>query len=165
MKRATATWGLLALVLLVPGCAGWRQKVQTPTVSEKREDRAADAVRAFEQHRDTAQLEAALERWNQADFRRAEEMLVAILNRRPDYVEARFRLAEVLWSHGDPAAEPHLRTVLEAQPNRAEVHHALGLVLDGAGRVDEARHHLVKAAELEPDNEVYRQTCETLVQR
>ena len=109
--------------------------------------------------------ESSLDRWKQGDIATAETTLAAIIRRRPDYNDARIRLAEILWSHNDIAAEPHLRAVLETEPNRAEAHHALGLLLDGAGRSDEARSHLAKAAELEPDNEIYRTTCDSLAAR
>jgi Tfp pilus assembly protein PilF len=160
-----------ALVLLfvfwfaLTGCAGWKQKVKKPDPGENREERALEAVRAFEERRDAAQLSAAMDRWKQGDTVKAESALAAIIKRRPDYNEARMRLAEILWSHGDIAAEPHLRSVLESEPNRAEAHHALGLLLEGAGRSEEARQHLAKAAELEPDNEVYRTTRDSLAAR
>jgi len=164
--RLLPTLCMTAFFLISTGCAGWREKVQPPpTLSAKREERAAEAVRNFEDRRDAAQLAAALDRWKQGDASRAEAMLAAIVNRRPDNTDARLRLAEILWSRGDAAAEPHLRAVLQTQPNRAEAHHALGLVLGGTGRSDEARQHLAKAAELEPDNEVYRLTCESLAAR
>ena len=147
------------------GCAGWKQKVKKPDLSENREERAAEAVRAFEERRDNAQLSAALDRWKQGDAAAAEAMLTAIIRRRPESNDARMRLAEILWSRGEIGAEPHLRAVLESEPNRAEVHHALGLLLDGTGRSEEARHHLAKAAELEPENEIYRTTAESLAVR
>jgi Flp pilus assembly protein TadD len=155
---------LLAL-LCATGCAGWKEKVQPPTFTEQRQQRAAEAVQAFEQHRDSAQLEAALDRWKQGDVTRAEAMIGSIVRRRPDFADAQLRLAEILWSHGDSSAEGPLRAVLQMQPDRPEAHHALGLVLDGTGRSEEARQHLLKAAELEPDNEVYRLTCESLIRR
>jgi len=154
-----------SVIVLATGCAGWKQKVQQPTLTENREQRAAEAVRAFEQRRDAVQLEAAIDRWKQGDAGRGEVMLANILNRRPDYNDARLRLAEILWSRGDAAAEGHLRLVLQSEPNRAEAHHALGLLLDGTGRGGEARQHLAKAAELEPENEVYRLTHESLAMR
>jgi Flp pilus assembly protein TadD len=92
-------------------------------------------------------------------------MLASIVSRRPDYADARLRLAEILWSRNDSGAEQHLRAVLQAQPDRAEAHHALALVLDGTGRSDKARQHLTKATELEPANEVYRQTIDSLAAR
>jgi Flp pilus assembly protein TadD len=148
--------------VLMTGCAGWQQTLQPKTAIETREERAKEALQDFEERRDAAQLEASLDRWKQGDVSRAEAMLSAIVNRRPDYVEARVLLAEVLWSLNDASAEGHLRAVLELQPNRADAHHALGLVLDGTGQTEEARQHLSKAAELEPANEVYRETSESL---
>jgi Flp pilus assembly protein TadD len=134
-------------------------------MTESREDRAKEAVRSFEERRDAAQLEAALDRWKQGDVQRAEAMLSALVSRRPDYANARMLLAEILWSGNDPAAEEHLRAVLEVSAERADAHHALGLVLDGTGRSEEARQHLSKAAELEPQNEVYRVTSESLTEQ
>ena len=151
--------------LFMTGCAGWKQTLQPTAATATREERAKEAVQDFEERRDAAQLEAAVDRWKQADVGRAEAMLSAIVNRRPDYVEARVLLAEVLWSRNDASAEQHLRAVLELQPNRADAHHSLGLVLDGTGRAEEARQHLSKAAELEPGNDVYRETSESLAVR
>jgi predicted Zn-dependent protease len=154
---------LLAIALFASGCASWRPVLGTSPVADKRKDRATDAVRTFEKHRDAAQLEAALDRWKQGDFTGAEARLAALVQRRPDFSDARLRLGEILWSRGDAAAaEPHLRAVLEVSPDRAEAHHALGLLLDATGRADDARVHLSRAAELEPDNEVYRLTCDSL---
>jgi Tfp pilus assembly protein PilF len=147
------------------GCAGWKQTLQPKTTTETREERAKDAVQDFEERRDAAQLEAALDRWKQGDVGRAEAMLSAVVKRRPEYVAAQMLLAEVLWSRNDASAEQHLRAVIELQPNRADAHHALGLVLNGTERTDEARQHLSKAAELEPANEVYRETSESLAVR
>jgi Tfp pilus assembly protein PilF len=159
--RWAVVWPSICLCIAT-GCAGWKQKVQKPNLSNNREDRATDAVRSFEERRDAAQLGAALDRWKQGDIATAEASLAAIIRRRPDCNDARMRLAEILWSHNDASAEPHLRAVLQTEPNRAEAHHALGLLLDGTGRAEEARHHLSKAAELEPENEIYRTTCESL---
>ena len=151
--------------VVMNGCAGWKHTLQPPTMAETREERAIDAVRSFEERRDSAQLEAALDRWKQGDVSRAEAMLSALVNRRPDYADARVHLAEVLWSRNDAAAEEHLRAVLETNTQRADAHHALGLVLDGTGRSEEARQHLNKAAELEPQNEIYQATSESLAER
>ena len=112
------------VLLLISGCAGWKQNTQKPSRSpEQREDRAADAVHNFENRRDAAQLEAALDRWRQGNAPMAESMLLAIVRRRPDNYDAHMRLAQLLWSRSDAAAEPHLRAILEAEPNRAEAHH------------------------------------------
>jgi Flp pilus assembly protein TadD len=148
------------------GCAGWKTNLVAPPVTPKRLERKSDAVQAFEARRDAAALEAALDRWQSGDAAGCEARLRAILQRRPDDVEARLRLGEVLAARGDlPAAERELRAVLETQPERAEARHALGLLLVAAGRVDEARPQLVRAAELEPANDIYRASLESLAAR
>src|SRR5437016_1901863 len=68
----------IAACFFAPGCAGWKAKVQKPTLTDKREDRTAEAVRDFEERRDAAQLEAALDRWKHGDVATAEAMLAAI---------------------------------------------------------------------------------------
>lgn len=154
---------VLCLALTTGGCAGWRETLAPkPSVSQTREERATDAVREFEDRRDAAQFAAAVERVQQGDSARAETMLVAIVKRRPDSIPARLRLAEVLWSRNDASAEEHLRAVLQKDTANAEAHHALGLVLDGTNRSAEAREHFQRAKELEPDNEVFRVTFESL---
>jgi len=155
---------LLVFACAVPltGCAGWRQSIPPQTITETREERAHDAIQSFEERRDAAQLQAALDRCKHGDLGPAESMLAAIVNRRPNYVEARVLFAELLWSRNDASAEQHLRAVIEIEPDRADAHHALGLVLNGTGRPEEARQHLFKAAELEPANEVYRETSESV---
>jgi Tfp pilus assembly protein PilF len=146
----------------IAGCASWRQKFAEPGISQNREERAAEVIREFEDRRDTAQLAAALERFEQGDIDRAETMLTSVVNRRPDLSEARLRLAEILGSRNDPAAETHLRAVLENDSKSAEAHHALGLLLEATDRIAEARQHFLRATEIEPDNEIYRQTAESL---
>jgi Flp pilus assembly protein TadD len=165
MIRRPIRFSLVGSAMILAGCAGWKDRLQPQSVTADREARAAEAVRSFEEHRDAAQLEAALQRWKQGDVQQAEASLAAIVGRRPDHADARMRLAELLWSRGDASAETHLRAVLEMQPNRAEAHHALGLLLDATGRGSEARQHLARASELEPDNEVYRLTRDSLLMR
>ncbi len=154
---------MLAMAAALSGCAGWREKLNpSPTVSQTREERAADAVREFEERRDAAQLAAAIERIEQGDTPRAETMLESIVKRRPTCIPARLRLAEILWLRNDIAAETHLRAALEADASHAEAHHTLGLVLDATGRTDEARKYFARATQIEPENEVYRVTADSL---
>jgi tetratricopeptide (TPR) repeat protein len=157
---------VIGVLLFAPGCAGFKNYFQPAKPGQSREERAAEAVKSFEERRDAVQIEAALDRFNQGDAARAEAMLSGVVNRRPDNAEARMRLGEVLWSRGDAAeAEPHFRSVLNLTPNRADAHHALGLLLDATGRSDEARQHLLKALELEPQNPIFLQTCDSLALR
>jgi predicted Zn-dependent protease len=155
MCRTLPIW--LAGCLLC-GCAGWRQFADPSSTSEEREARAAEAIRQFESQRDAAQFHAALDRWRQGDLAKAESMFAALVARRPEFWEARLRLAEILASRGDSAAESHYTAVLAANPNHAEAHHGLGVFLDSMNRMAEAEQHLQQAAELEPENAVYQTT-------
>jgi Tfp pilus assembly protein PilF len=156
MPRCSAI-AILTLCLST-GCASWRQLTEPSPPTPDRETRAADAIRQFEEHRDAAQYQAALDRCRQGDFARAEAMLTALVARQPNQHDARLRLAEILSARDDAAAESHFQAVLSVQPDHAEAHHAFGLFLDAAGRLDEARQHFIKAAQLEPENQIFQTT-------
>ena len=147
----------LLLLLVTSGCAAWKEQVAPqPTVADNHLDRQA-AIRSFEQHRDQMQLQAAIDRFDQGDFAGCESRLQTLVERRPDFAEARLRLAEITWARGNTdAAEGHYLAVLAAHPNSAEAHHGLGMLLEANGRFDEAQPHLRSAAELDPQNEAYR---------
>jgi Tfp pilus assembly protein PilF len=151
----------LAVSCLLGGCASWRQFADRSSPTEEREARAAEAIRQFESHRDTAQYQAALDRCRQSDFHKAETLLSGLVARRPDYWEARLRLAEILSSRGDSTAESHYAAVLAANPDHAEAHHGLGVFLDSMNRAAEAEQHLQTAAELDPENAVYQTTLDS----
>jgi Flp pilus assembly protein TadD len=154
---------LAALIsIAAAGCAGWQPHTASSPTGSQRERRADEVVRDFEARRDAAQLQAALDRWRQGDAPGSAAMLAALVERRPDWCEARMRLADVLWSLSDPAAEAQLRAVIEREPERAEAYHALALVLEATGRLDEARSHLERACQLAPHDELYRQTRDAL---
>ena len=141
---------LLTIVacLVLGGCAGWRQQAvaPAPTVADQREARREAAVRSFEQQRDAMQLQAALDRFEQGDYAGCESRLAALVERRPDYIPARLRLAEILWSRGDAAAaEQHYLAVLALDANHTEAHHGLGTLLEAEGRFDDAAAHLDRA--------------------
>jgi Flp pilus assembly protein TadD len=162
MQLSNARLLLIGLLAAFPGCAGWESRLVAPPVTPQREARKSEAMQTFETRRDAAQLTAALDRWRSGDAAGCEAMLTALVQRRPDYSDARLQLGQVLWSRGDAAAaEPHLRSVLDKQPDRADAHHALGLMLDGTGRSDEAKQHFARALELEPANEIYQLTCDS----
>jgi Tfp pilus assembly protein PilF len=149
---------LTFVLLLASGCAGFRENVFSPGVTPPRQKRSSEAIHEFEDRRDAAQLAAALDRSRQGDTARAEAMLAALVNRRPDYIDARLRLAEILWSREDDSAEQHLRAIIQSNPVHAEAHHTLGLLLSATARTSEAHQHLLKAVELEPQNEVFATT-------
>jgi Tfp pilus assembly protein PilF len=146
--HAACALGLL-LLLTASGCASWKQQLAAqPSVADERARRQAEAIHSFEQHRDHMQLQAAIDRFNQGDIAGCESRLHTLVQRRPDFTEARLRLAELYWSRGDAAAaEEHYRDVLTFQPDNAEAHSGLGILLDDSGRSAEAAQHLAAVPE------------------
>ena len=156
-----ATYIALLSLLLLTGCASLpNQSIRRVKPAEKNltyADRKREAVKAFEQQRDAAQVQAAINHWQRGDVQKSIAMLSAIIDRVPADVNARLRFAEVLTSQEDFAgAEAQLRQCLIHAPDSAEVHHVLGMLLsEFEGREQEAEQHLRRAAELEPENEFY----------
>jgi predicted Zn-dependent protease len=158
----------LCLLILLPvaGCAGWRPQLPASGIASVREARKTEAMQAFEQQRDSAQLEAALDRWAAGDLSGCESRLRALLARHPENTDVRLHLAELLWQREAlPEAENELRQIISAQPQRAESQHLLGLLLAEQDRVEEARSHLARAAELDPAGEDYRLALDALPAR
>lgn len=143
---------LIVGTLLLTGCAGWREQLAPqPTVADDREARKSAAVQSFEQHRDVMQFQAALDRFDQGDYAGCESRLATLVERRPDFIPARLRLAEIVWSRGDAAcAEQHYQAILSRHPDLAEAHHGLGMLLEAEGRFDEAATHIARAVKLDP---------------
>jgi len=164
-KSSTAVW-ILALTASVAlaGCANWRPRADAPaTLSDARQQRHAVAVKAFEEQRDQAQLQAALDRWEQGDVAGCEQRLRHLVARRPDYCDAHLQLAELAWSCDNAAqAEAEYRLALELGPDRPDVHHALGMLLQATGKADQAQSHLARAAQLDPQHELYQQAAATV---
>jgi Tfp pilus assembly protein PilF len=156
MVRYCLTLMALATAAALCGCRGsFPLAIPTGGVTAERQERSGQAIQQFEQYRDAAQLEAALDRWQQNDIAGCETRLRTLIVRRPDFLAARLRLAELAWSFGDAAeAETQYRAALGLAADRPDIHHALGLVLEATGRVDEAHVHFVRAAEIAPDDEV-----------
>ena len=149
--------------ILFGGCAAWRGQRPATDVAVERQQRAADAVRTFEEQRDGAQFQAALDRWAAGDIAGCEGRLRALAARRPADGTVRMRLAELLWSRGAPAeAEAELQAVLAVLPASAEAHHMLGMILSEQARLAEARSHLSRAIELAPQCDDYRATLASL---
>lgn len=160
--KSFASLSTLCVIALLTGCASLptghaprkAKKTETPQTYAERK---REAVLAFERQRDVAQVQAAINHWQRGDVQKSMSMLTAIIERVPSDVNARLRLAEVLTAQEDFAgAEVQLRECLVHAPNSAEVHHTLGMLLTEApGREAEAQTHLRRAAELEPENELY----------
>jgi Tfp pilus assembly protein PilF len=150
---------LLAIIAsLLTGCASWRpQATDKASLAEARQERHAKAVQAFEQTREQAQLTSALDRWQQGDVAGCESRLRNLVQSRPQFCEAHVHLAELAWSfeNADEAIAEYQAAIALA-PQRAELHHALGLVLEATGRQAEAQQHLAQAAALDPQSELFR---------
>jgi Tfp pilus assembly protein PilF len=114
-------------------------------------------VQAFEEQRHRAERQAAMDRWSQGDICGCESRLRAILARRPSDIEAHVRLAELAWSMNNASeAEAEYLAALGLAPDRADVEHALALVLEATGRTADASPHFIRAAQLDPRNDLYR---------
>ena len=86
----------------------------------------------------------------------AEAEYRAALKLDPRFVPASVNLAELQRTQGlESDAEATLRTALEAMPDNADLHHALGLSLVRQQRQDEALRELAAAARAAPGNARY----------
>lgn len=158
-RRILPCCWLLCLVLVASGCAlpkPW-QKSTGADVAPLRGTRRDQAMKQFEIHRDTAQYQAAMDRWKAGDTFTCEAELRALVGRNPQHFEARRALADLALERGDAAkAETELRELLKLAPDDAQTHHSLGLLLQSQQRETEAQEHLAKAATLAPDNMLYQ---------
>ena len=162
-QRPVAFVAVVLAGCMISGCAAWRGQRPTADVALQRKEREAEAVRSFEQQRDRAPFQAALDRWALGDLAGCESRLRGLAARRPGDGEVRLRLAELLWSRGAVAeAEFELQGVLAAQPASAEAHHMLGMILSEQDRLAEAKNHLARAIDLAPRCEEYRATLTSL---
>jgi Tfp pilus assembly protein PilF len=156
---------VVAFCATLSGCATVKRiALNTDDISMKQEQRMAEAVRAFESQRDAAQLTAAQARWREGNTNACRESLDNLLTRNPKYYDAQIFYAEVLLSeeHYDAARE-HLEVVLAEKENDARVQHLMGLLLQAKGQPAEALVCYRRAAELEPDNEQFQQSCQFAV--
>jgi Tfp pilus assembly protein PilF len=151
---------VFGLALMGSGCAAWKPPLgNAPAgqVADTGASRHAAAVQAFEEQRDRALLDAAIDRWNQGDIAGCESRLRTVLSRRPSDIKAHVLLAELAWSQNDPAvAEAEYLAAIQLAPDRPDLEHALALILEATGRLPEAASHRTRAASLDPRNELYR---------
>ena len=149
----------LSASLAGSGCSvmhTWRQKSEETDVGRLREQRREQVVSDFERRRMQAQLRAAQEH-AEHDPAAAEEILLGLVERDARNIAPRLQLAELYWAHDQlTEAEEQLREALAHAPQRADLHHLLGLVLDAQGREAEGCQLLARAVELDPANELYR---------
>ncbi len=160
-----ALWGF-ALWAPVAGCASLEVPYPlAPDVAQKRRHRTQDAVREFESKRDFAQFQAALTHWDRGDVEASEQTLQRLLRRNPNHHQARLLMAEVRPA-GDPppaaleqAEQPpavHPDDALDNSPDDARAQYTTALLLHATGQGTTALAYSARAAELEPDNELYK---------
>lgn len=148
---------LMAAVALSGGCATMTTlKREMAAQPPRRQERKARAMASYEAQRDKAQLEAALNRFSEGNDEACFQQLHSLVERRPDFVDARLQLAEFHLFRGEPQqAELQLRAAIVIAPERADLHHCLGRVLEASEQRQEALVHFERAAQLEPANPLY----------
>src|SRR4029077_14886335 len=86
--------------------------------------------------------------------------LNGILGRNPKHYEARLLLAELCLSEEDfEEARKNLELAISERSQDAHSQHMMGLLLETMGEESEALDYYRRAAELEPDNEIYAASC------
>jgi predicted Zn-dependent protease len=158
----------LPLVMVTALCCGCVSAGPTPATKGKLPsplgpERKAEMVAQFESQRDNAQLQAALNRWKEGNPSACERALASLVDKRPEFVDARVQYAELLVSKDNPAAAEHqLREALRLAPERADIHYSLAIALNSGGNPAAAVKHFRKAAELDPQSPVYQMAIEGL---
>ena len=166
MRRAvsirTPLCFMALLVMVISGCASTKPAVtQGKLPPPLDEDRKKEVIAHFESQRDSAQLQAALNRWKEGNPAACERALASLVAQRPDYAEARVQYAELLVYQGNPAAAEHqLREALRLAPERADIYHSLGMALEAGGSSSAAAEQFRRAAELEPEVAMYQLAVE-----
>ena len=121
---------LVCLAAAAPGCAQLKSLTSNPEdISVQQAQRTAETVQAFEARRDFAQFMAAQARWREGNLPACRDSLKQLLQRNPQYFDARLLLSETLLSEEkfDPARE-HLAQAIAERPHDARAQHLLGLV-------------------------------------
>ncbi len=106
--------------------------------------------------RPEAHLNLGLVAASAGEPRVAEQAYRTALRLQPGFTPARVNLADLYRSEGrESDALAELRKGLVAEPENADLHHALGLAEVRAGRLDAALESLARALELAPSNGRY----------
>lgn len=162
-RRALAL-GLLTLMLGALGCATakkWKSAFAPPP--DERKVERETAVSDFEKRRTQVQLTAAQERLALGEVDDARRMLRDILKRQPSCRDATLMLAVL---HADDedyrSAEQVLVAGLRQNSADAELHHALGTILELNDRLPQAKAHFAQACQLAPGNHVFRDSLASL---
>ncbi len=120
----------------------------------------------FENQRDSAQLQAALNRWKEGNIDACQMALAKLVQQRPNFVEAHIQYAELMLFQKNPsAAQDQLNQALKLAPGRADIYHALAVAQEAGGNAATAAENFRKAAELDPENPVYQMALEGVQKR
>jgi len=147
--------GLLSV--LAAGCAGLDLTgAEGKAVTEKLEQRNEEVVRDFANKRDAAEFQAALAQFNQGDVAGCEQQLRQLLERNPDHRDALLLAVEICLDDNRTAeAFRHAEHALQAHPDDAYVAYTMGFLLDATEQESDATAYYRRAAELDPDNELF----------
>ena len=148
---------LVSLLILSTGCATMGlPDPPVEDVAKKRKQRTEDAVRDFERKRNFAEFQAAKSQYERHDAKGCRATLQRLLQREPGHVDARLMLAELHLAENQPQeALIQVEQVLNDHPDNARARHTAGLLFDTTGQTGRALAYYGRAAELEPNNELY----------
>jgi len=149
-----------AATLAIIGCANLEiPDAPVEDIAPQRAERLDNGVTAFKQQHDDAQFKAAMSAWQNGDPAGCQGLLEKLLARSPEHFAARSLLADLYLENSQlEMAERHLLTLLEQDPNVAQVHHSLGLLFEELGQSENSLFHLQRAVELAPGNQIYAET-------
>lgn len=159
-----AVWPTILMVALCCGCVSMggnatKGKKHPPLSPEHK----AEAIAMFENQRDTAQLQAAMNRWKEGNIDACQKALAKLVQNRPNFVEAHIQYAELMLYQKNPsAAQDQLNQALKLAPGRADIYHSLAIAQEAGGNATAAAENFRKAAELDPENPVYQMAMEGL---
>ena len=153
---------LLSMLLALAASTGCAQLDPSHLVGndgrtiKQRQLRQQEAGERFAQARTQGEYQAAVSQWESGDEIGCEMTLLRLLERNPNFHEARRLLADLRLQQGDTAAATReLNTLLAADPNDAQTHHSLGLLYESLGQPAAAAKHIDQACRLEPNNQLY----------
>jgi predicted Zn-dependent protease len=170
LRRFMRRWRQTLLLVLVTctafssGCASVQLKPQrTSEPKSSPKPNTSSAIQAYESQRADALYLAACSRWEEDNLEACEKTLQQLLALQPTHKLGRLMLAD-LFAATDrlPQAERELTGLLRNAPNDPQIHHSLGLFFETVGEKEKALQHLKKSTELEPSNELYALSHETL---
>lgn len=150
---------LLAWVTIsAVGCSqlpAWTDPILHP--GRDLEERKAEMNSTLDLRRAETQLKAAEAHFADGQLEKCRALVEESLTNRPDSIPALQLAAEVALAQDRGAdAIGYYRRLVELQPGDPQTQHLLAVALEIEGQVIEANQHFERAAQLAPDNPVYR---------